>query len=319
MHYAVPRILYAAGMLEHLYTDACAVKGWPRVLNGFPRCILPSALRRLSTRIPEGVPQSHITAFGSLGVTYALELMMTKSVSERAAITLWASKCFCNKVLERGLGNAQGIYAFKIAALELLQAARALGLRGVLEQISAPSGIWQNLIAEERSRFPKWELNRPIGPAFQAFCQRERAEWQSADVILCGSDYVMECIAADGGPVERCVVVPYGVDMRFRIANRRPHRPIHVLTVGTVNLNKGAPYVLEAAQRLKGKALFRMVGGIDISPMAERELRRHVKLTGLVPRSEIFRHYAWADVFLLPSICEGSATATYEALASGYR
>ena len=27
--------------------------------------------------------------------------------------------------------------------------------------------------------------------------------------------------------------------------------------------------------------------------------------------------YRWADIFLLPSICEGSATASYEALASG--
>jgi glycosyltransferase involved in cell wall biosynthesis len=29
------------------------------------------------------------------------------------------------------------------------------------------------------------------------------------------------------------------------------------------------------------------------------------------------RLYAWADVLLLPSICEGSATVTYEALATG--
>src|SRR5207253_1873937 len=36
-----------------------------------------------------------------------------------------------------------------------------------------------------------------------------------------------------------------------------------------------------------------------------------------VPRNEIHKHYEWADVFLLPSICEGSATVTYEALAAG--
>jgi glycosyltransferase involved in cell wall biosynthesis len=28
-------------------------------------------------------------------------------------------------------------------------------------------------------------------------------------------------------------------------------------------------------------------------------------------------HYGWADAFLLPSLCEGSATVTYEALAYG--
>ena len=28
-------------------------------------------------------------------------------------------------------------------------------------------------------------------------------------------------------------------------------------------------------------------------------------------------HFQWADVFLLPSLCEGSATVTYEALGHG--
>jgi glycosyltransferase involved in cell wall biosynthesis len=36
-----------------------------------------------------------------------------------------------------------------------------------------------------------------------------------------------------------------------------------------------------------------------------------------VPRSEIHRQFSWADVFLLPSICEGSATVCYEALSFG--
>ena len=42
-----------------------------------------------------------------------------------------------------------------------------------------------------------------------------------------------------------------------------------------------------------------------------------MELAGPVPRSVVAEHYAWADVFLLPSVCEGSATATYEAIASG--
>jgi glycosyltransferase involved in cell wall biosynthesis len=42
-----------------------------------------------------------------------------------------------------------------------------------------------------------------------------------------------------------------------------------------------------------------------------------VQVLGPIPRSEIVDQFAWADVFLLPSICEGSATVTYEALACG--
>ncbi|MCK4375945.1 MAG: glycosyltransferase family 4 protein, partial [Candidatus Brocadiae bacterium] len=43
----------------------------------------------------------------------------------------------------------------------------------------------------------------------------------------------------------------------------------------------------------------------------------NVEVVGPVPRDEVMMHYRWADVFCLPSICEGSATVTYEALAAG--
>lgn len=42
-----------------------------------------------------------------------------------------------------------------------------------------------------------------------------------------------------------------------------------------------------------------------------------MEVLGLIPRSEIPELLAWADVLVLPSICEGSALVTYEALASG--
>jgi glycosyltransferase involved in cell wall biosynthesis len=87
--------------------------------------------------------------------------------------------------------------------------------------------------------------------------------------------------------------------------------------VGTVSLRKGTPYVLAAARRLRGEAVFRMVGPSLLSSHGERELQDAVELAGPVPRSVVAQHYAWADVFLLPSVCEGSATATYEAIASG--
>ena len=43
----------------------------------------------------------------------------------------------------------------------------------------------------------------------------------------------------------------------------------------------------------------------------------HVQLIGAVPNNLILRHFEWADAFFLPSVCEGSTTATYEALMSG--
>lgn len=73
----------------------------------------------------------------------------------------------------------------------------------------------------------------------------------------------------------------------------------------------------EVARRLKGQAEFRMVGPIDIQSEVRDQLAKSVELTGPIPRGEMRAQFEWADVFYLPSLCEGSATACYEALAAG--
>ena len=35
-HYAIPRMLSAAGMLDHFCTDICAAKGWPASIQVSP-------------------------------------------------------------------------------------------------------------------------------------------------------------------------------------------------------------------------------------------------------------------------------------------
>jgi glycosyltransferase involved in cell wall biosynthesis len=87
--------------------------------------------------------------------------------------------------------------------------------------------------------------------------------------------------------------------------------------VGTVGLRKGAPYVLEAAKTMRGRAEFRVIGSVKVQNALRRELMASLDLRDRVPRSEMPNHFAWADVFLLPSLCEGSATVTYEAMGAG--
>jgi glycosyltransferase involved in cell wall biosynthesis len=317
MHYAVPRILADADLLEHLFTDICAIKGWPSLLPHLPARILPAAIRRLTGRIPHGVPVDRVTAFTQFGWVYAKRRARAKSSTEAAAVNLWANKRFCELIRNEGFGGASGLYTFNGTGLELMQAARSCGLRRVMEQTIAPKRLERTLLDEEHKRFPGWELESD-DTLSDEFISREEAEWDAADVILCGSEFVREGIVQMGGPPEHCRVVPYGVDAPFpqRTFTARSG-PLRVLTVGKVGLRKGSPYVLEAAKALKKEAVFRMVGSIGVSRWAEAELRKNIELTGAVPRSEIYRYYAWADVFLLPSICEGSATVTYEALSAG--
>jgi glycosyltransferase involved in cell wall biosynthesis len=315
MHYAVPRILHEHGMLERLYTDLCAAKGWPRAFARLPRRIRPRAVARLIARVPANVPASRIACLETFGLAYACRRAAVRTASDYTAVHLWAGRRFCERVIHQGLHGASGVYAFNSAALELLQHARRNGLAGVLEQTLAPAEIEDRILREEHERFPHWEpaqdLHRP------EFIVRERAEWDAAGTILCGSEFVRSGIAQCGGPAGRCVVVPYGVDRQTPPAVRLAHDPIRVLTAGAVCLRKGAPYLLEAAKLLGGRAQFRFTGPIAVSAEAAHALARHIHMTGPVPRSEMTRHYEWADVFLLPTLCEGSATVCYEALAAG--
>ena len=329
MHYAVPRIFAEAGRLERFFTDICAVKGWPKLLRLIPSGLRSTGVRRLLERVPFGVPPNRIAAFNGFGREYARRRMLAATPTEQTAAHLWAGREFARRVIREGLGRATLVYCFNSAGLEILHKAKEEGQRAVTEQTIAPKTIERDLMEQERERFPGWEpFAGPDGLADE-FAQREQAEWQSADLIVCGSEFVRDGIAHCGGPLEKCVVVPYGVEApearrsksglrarRAKDGNPSP-RPLRVLTVGAVGLRKGTPYVLEAAQQLQGRAQFRMVGSLGVTREAESRLREHVELAGSVPRSEVAAHFEWADVFLLPSLCEGSATATYEALAWG--
>lgn len=316
MHYAVPRIFQHERMLCQFYTDICATKGWPRYLRKLlPRSLCPSALKGLLDRVPEGVPPDKISTFPSFGLSRALKARIQDTLSKQTARYLWEGRKFGGLVTE-GLekNRPDGVYAFKNAALEILTWANDRGLVTVLEQPNVYRPVMHRLLSREHQEHSTWEESRDNDEHRQEEADRQVAEWEVADLILCPSEFVQDGIRQAGGPVERTAVVPYGVDFSPRSEPRlSPDRRLNVLTVGTVGLRKGAPYLLDAARR--SEATFRAVGAVSVSEEARIRLEDHVELTGQVPRSEVEEHYEWADVFLLPSICEGSATVVYEAMA----
>jgi glycosyltransferase involved in cell wall biosynthesis len=319
MHYAIPRMLNEAGMLAHFYTDICGNIGWPRLAGLIPGQYRSLAIRRLLGRIPAGIPVERITTFPGFALQYWRRDRRSQSAKEANEVYLWAGQRFCRLVADHGFENATGVYVFESAGLEILQQAKRLGLKTVTEQSIAPREITFRILAEERDRFPEWETPLPDAGALAVLSAREREEWALSDVILCGSEFVAKGIGDCEGPQTRCAVVPYGVDSRF-VSNaprvRREAR-LRVLTVGEVGLRKGSQYVLAAAKTLGSAAEFRMVGQNRLPDAAVKALSKHLKLCGPIPRAEMQRQYDWADVFLLPSLCEGSATVVYEALSAG--
>jgi glycosyltransferase involved in cell wall biosynthesis len=322
MHYAVPRIFAGNDSLDRLYTDLYAGKGIGGVLSVVPPRLLPPGGRKLAARTVAGFPNERVTAFGLLGFRYWSRLRSARTPRECAAVHLWAGDELGRLILRHGLGEADTLYTYNSASLRLLRHAREHGIRTLYEQTIAPVAVELELMTEEYRRWPDWEDATDPAEFYGPFLENEREEWALADRLVCGSAFVAEGIRSSGGPAERTRVVPYGVTppadgpvkgSPSQIGNR----PLRVLTVGTVGLRKGAPYLAAAAKALVGRAEFRLVGPVALTRHGCDELRSRVELVGAVPRSEVAAHFAWADVFLLPSLCEGSATATYEALSHG--
>jgi glycosyltransferase involved in cell wall biosynthesis len=126
---------------------------------------------------------------------------------------------------------------------------------------------------------------------------------------------------AHGTEASRVFVLPYGVDTRRFRPPERPREPdgkFRVLFVGALTQRKGIKYLLEAAKRadIKGLELV-CVGKLagDAAAFAPyADVFRHVRH---VPFHEVHLLFQTADVFAYPSLHEGSAFASYEALASG--
>ncbi|MFZ1056727.1 MAG: glycosyltransferase family 4 protein, partial [Opitutaceae bacterium] len=231
---------------------------------------------------------------------------------------IWMGDELCRRVLRNGLGGVDAVFVVGSSSRLIFSEARRLGCRTIMEAIIASPRTERALLEAEERHFPEWAQDG-TAPVSEHFEQLVDKEYALADLIVCGSDFVRDSIGQSGGPIERCVVVPYGVSQTIAARPRRRDTtaPLRVLTVGAVGLRKGIPYVAEAARKLRGDCQFRLVGPLQAPASIAQRLSADLEYLGPVPKSQIGDHYGWADVFLLPSICEGSATVIYEALGHG--
>jgi glycosyltransferase involved in cell wall biosynthesis len=319
-HYAVARIFQQAGILGALHTDICSVKGWPRILRGtIPRSLQSSGMRRLFGRIPVGIPSRLIRTEDDLGWSYAFRRRWCKSSTEVTEVHLDITRAFGDRVARQGMRGFTHAYAFNTDAVEVLESARRAGLVGILDQTIPPRRTVIEMFEREQELFPELTPMDSIDHRWRELADRENREWELATTIVCGSPFVLEAMKSVGGPVDKAHIVPTGVEIsRFRPPDRRRSgRAMNVLFVGEVGVRKGAHYLVEAAKRFGPNVQFRLCGQVRLPQAYVSQLPANVTLMGAVPRSEMLDQYAWADVFCLPSLLEGSAAVTYEAMAAG--
>lgn len=322
MHYAVPALLDEQDMLGRFYTDNYVANKWwlEKLLQGMARVVeMPLLLRWLGRRA--AIAPEKITSYEWLGVNSWLRRRRSVTIGDTRRIFADMNRAFNNKVIASGLRGAKVVYACNSAAMEIFQFAGERGIRCILEQALAPMVACRALLFEEANKWPGWEDGvRDLADVSNPLVEREQREWSLADLIVCGSDYVKTELVKLGVPEQRCRVVPYGVDISRPVPPRKEGRGgrLRVLFTGEVGLRKGTPYLLQALSSLEpGLVDARFAGRIAINRDKLKSYGSIAQFLGPVPRVRMRELFSWADVLVLPSICEGSATVTYEALANG--
>jgi glycosyltransferase involved in cell wall biosynthesis len=233
----------------------------------------------------------------------------------------WGNRRFGSRVGAMAVRDGVGcLWGCDTSSLDAFRIARAHGIPCVLEQTIGHPRAWNRILVEERDRLPA-DFDPYPRPYPEADLARVDEEIALADHVCCGSAFVQSTLLEWGVPAGKVSVVPYGVRSEvFRPADApRPAAGLRLLFVGHFGMRKGAWYLLQALARLthlRGLTLTiagkQTVGTRYLSPV-ESMLRQLPH----IPREQMATMYQGADALVLPSLFEGSALATYEALASG--
>ena len=157
---------------------------------------------------------------------------------------------------------------------------------------------------------------------------REEREYAQADGVVTLSTFAYNSFLAEGVPRERLRLLPLGARLStFRpsaaVVEERQRRirsdaPLRVLYVGTLSFQKGL-WDLAAVVCALGtqEYQFRLVGA---HPRETAELvgqlRRQACVTASQPQATLPNVYAWADVFVYPTIHDGYAMVLAQAASA---
>ncbi|HEY0070981.1 MAG TPA: glycosyltransferase, partial [Chloroflexia bacterium] len=224
-------------------------------------------------------------------------------------------------------GTLSAVYAHGLCAYGV----RQVGRWGV-PLVANPHGL-----EEFKARDP---LKRLAYAPFRAWV---RSGCRSADAVV-ATDRSMrsELVTLLGLREERVVVVPNGVDLeeihshfdeevRSELVRRWPHLALgdgtlKGISVGRLEQNKGFEYLVRALAEVKPELgerwVWLLVGEGSLKPqlaslVRELGLSDHLVLAGALTDRELHNLYAMSDLFVHPSLYEGSSLVTLEAMVHG--
>ncbi|MGE3821508.1 MAG: glycosyltransferase family 4 protein [Isosphaeraceae bacterium] len=319
-----------AGMLQRFLTGYY-YRG-PGRLEGIGLRLAPSRTERwgrtLRRRYDPEIPADRVRCAWSFDLALRIEarLAVTRP-SARRGVARWRTRRF-DRVLARTLERdrpAAALVFSDVGTEYALPTCRELGIPYVLSMVHGDVREERDVLLREAQRSPEF-FPLYLGDSqldsdeLNWLHDRRLAELEAADRVLVPSDHIAKTLIREGTPPEKIAVIPYAADIRRFVpdTSKRPGEACTFLFAGGISQRKGVRYLLEAWRmaRRPGWRL-QLLGAVPRDPGPLGPLLEGVEVLGRVPHAEVPARMAAADVFVFPSLFEGSAVVTYEALACG--
>jgi len=214
-------------------------------------------------------------------------------------------------ILKKGCDVFQG---WNSQALRSIRAAKKIGAAAIVESGSNHRFFREELLDEEYRRFG---IGINKDPEYVRRSMLE--ELELADHIFVVTDFAKETYVRAGIDAGKVSVLGRGADLTRFSPGAEKDNVFRVLFAGRVGIRKGVQYLLEAWKGLDLKnAELVLLGNVDHNfrtVAAHYSDLGNVVFAGFRKNPEtVFRK---ASIFVLPSLEEGGAKVTYEAMASG--
>ncbi len=215
------------------------------------------------------------------------------------------------------------VHCWPRATLKTCAAARRRGIPCFREVPNTHTAHAYEVVARERASLGL----EPVAGHSHTFdakaLEREEREYDVADALLVPSEYALRTFVDRGVPAEKLVLHRFGYDDRTFFVNGASAdapRPFTAIFVGRCEPRKGLHHALRAwlDSGAADTGRFIVCGAMEpdyrrvLEPLLEHP---SVELHGFV--SDPARLMRESDVFVFPSLEEGSALVTYEAQACG--
>ncbi len=313
--------LQQAGLLKRYVTGFYfnPESAWARVLRRLPEKLSAKLDRELYRRFTLGLAPENIQMFPAAELLYIASgrLALLRPFSDR--LLRWRNDRFDRQVAQIvATERPAAVMCYDTCALRAFEKAKQLGVFCMLDQSVGHVCSAAKLFEEERQLHPDFADTLPAHVP-EALIERCTREARLADAILSPSEYVRQSLLRIGVETSRILSMPYGVDSeRFRPAPKRLGKKFRVLFVGQLSQRKGIKYLLEAFRQLRlPKAELVLVGQFVGPGKGLERYRDCFTRIPNIPKHEVHIQYQQADIFVYPSLHEGSALSIYEALACG--